>query len=54
MYYQCLYYDTVNVRTILSEVKNVVIELYNEFYTKYNLDDIRSSQSTEIQNENTG
>ena len=45
--------DAINVTTIVREVKNVVIELYNEFYTKYNLSDIGSSQSTEIQNDST-
>ena len=40
MYYQCLHYDMINVRTILSEVKNIVIKLYNEFSTKYNLGDL--------------
>ena len=53
MYYQCLHYDTINVTIILSEVKNIVIEIYNEFFTKYNLGDIGSSQSTETQNEST-
>ena len=53
-YYQCLHYDTINIGTIPSEVKNVIIELYNEFYTKYNLSDIGFSQFTEIQNDSTG
>ena len=39
-YYQCLHYDAINVTTIVREVKNVVIKLYNEFYAKYNLSDI--------------
>ena len=54
MYYQCLHYDMVNVRIILSEVKNVIIELYNKFYTKYNLSNIGFSQSTETQSESIG
>ena len=53
MYYQCLHYDAINVTTTVREVKNVVIELYNEFYTKYNLGDIGSSHYTKTQNEST-
>ena len=54
VYYQCLNCDDINVTPIVRNVKNVVIELYNEFYTKYNLDDTGSSQSTEMQNDGTG